>query len=905
MNSDKILLEFITRLTYNIDGLSGELKLYFSQVLSYHFSKTLSKEQIQNIENKKASKKFENNEEILKIASGFSSEDRIWCIAATQLLQSQAEKMDDRVVSRRIGLVTKNLITIFNLESESDKITEKKRRIENEIHEFQSRQIIKIPARIWPLTLDFGVRCLFLLSFSYLGLDKSYLAGVNVFLIPIFIWLLVYTESKRHSKVNQLLLTSYGGAIRYKIEYRFSASQYTCLATYLGISVFISYLLPDKLHLLAFFGLIGYYIIYLIFFRLGILKENDLVKQLEYKELNAEILTLDENDEVIVSLETKFNSSTSRLEAYVLESALFGALTFSGFLQIMATDLVSFKDLENFANSIFTTSQAFISFEWDQFELGLKSLSNKISLFCLVSVESLICSIFFLGVIAARLRFSDIADRVRTAINLAKAYNAKEEMLNDEEQVMGEKGKRLETLTAKVNEQLHEASLIFREIRPVMMYMQYFRNAGILVFLAILISSSLFITSVLGWAFLALVFATYFYFNRAIVNHKFKVFFLNFRIQFMRRGFWLFGIALLLQVLGFILRIFFHVRETTPLFALSYFLMGLYIFAWLIFAAHVDEQFGEIENAQHNLSRHSRWGIVKNTMAVLILICGIALGFKFLQLAGANEMLSISLTALALLMYFVGYYLTKIRWLGILFGNVIAIASIGILFKILHLTGANEMLLISFCAFCIIIPIIIWKRNIFHLLLLRFCLAGFLICVYYFPLYNVTESLSIAYQHETLEVKEIKHVLSANNLFPDEKSLDNGIQMSDWYINQFGARFGFTGIHRYLTLNYQDFAASILDPDDVTLKIDSTLLPLALKAVREEHKILNLFDYKVIPNFEFAYAEGFELEANLLMTMGKKEEAIQLLENALQTDPPERLKKLWSDRLNSIKSQSQ
>jgi hypothetical protein len=190
----------------------------------------------------------------------------------------------------------------------------------------------------------------------------------------------------------------------------------------------------------------------------GRIQENDLVKQLEEKKLNTALLNVDENDEYIVWLETKLNSSTSRLEAYVLESALFGALTFSGFLQIMATDLVSFKDLENFASYIFTTSQAFINLDWNQLEVGVAGLNSKVSLFCLISLESLICSIFFLAVIASRLKLSDIADRVRTSINLAKAYNAKEEAFQEENQADGKLKERLEVLTSKVNEQLHDAN---------------------------------------------------------------------------------------------------------------------------------------------------------------------------------------------------------------------------------------------------------------------------------------------------------------------------------------------------------------------------------------------------------------------------------------------------------------
>lgn len=765
ISSDKSLLEFITRLTYNIEGLPGELKLYFSQFLTFHFSKTLSTNQIQDIENKKGSKIFESKEEMLEAASTFSAEDRIWAIASIQLLQSQAERIDDRIVSRRIGKLLKDLISIFGLENEENKIAEEKKRIETEMFQFQNRTVIKIPAKIWPLTLDYGIRWILLLSFSYQGLDKNSLTGFNTFLIPIFILLLVSFIGRRHKKTNKQLLDLYGEAQHFKIEYHFSTSQYTWLAGFLGTSIFISYLLPDQLHVLALFGLTIYYFIYLRFFRVGRIEENNLVKQLEIKKINTASLNVDENDEYIVALETKLNSSTSRLEAYVLESALFGALSFSGFLQIMATDLVSFKDLENFASYIFATAQSFIHFDWTQYDAGIAGLSNKVSLFCLVSVESLICSIFFLAVIASRLRFSDIADKVRTSINLAKAYNAKEEGFLEEKQVEGKKGERLEVLTAKVNEQLHEAALILEEISPVMAYMEYFRNAGILVFLVILISSSLFITGVLGWTFLALVLATYFYFNRTGINNKFKALFLNFRIQFIKMGYWLFGLAFLPQVLAYILRIGFHVRETDPLIALSYLLIGLYVFAWLILAAHVDEQFGEIESLQNNQSRQSRWKFIKNTMAVLVLLFGIAMAFKNLHLDGANVMILISLTSLSLLMYFVGYYLTKVRWLGILCGVIMGMASVGITFKVLHLAGGNEMMFLAFYSFLVFIPYVFWKRKNFHMLLVRFCLVGFLMSLWYTPIFRkVRLSLEAAYEHETFKVGQILKVVTLNDL---------------------------------------------------------------------------------------------------------------------------------------------
>src|SRR5258708_8205168 len=236
-NSDILLFEFVTRIAYNIEGLSNELKWHFSQYLTFHFSKTISINQIQNIENKKASQHYRNNDEIKEAALPFSIHDRIWSVASLQLLQAQAERIDDRIISRRIDQLVKDLISICGLENEVIKIAEEKKRIQDEIYQFQNRTVIKIPAKIWPLSLDYSLRWVVLLIFNYYGLNRNILAGYNFFFIPIFIFLLTYFIVRRHKKKNQQLLSSYGDLQQFKIEYHFSTLQYTLLAIFLVKSI--------------------------------------------------------------------------------------------------------------------------------------------------------------------------------------------------------------------------------------------------------------------------------------------------------------------------------------------------------------------------------------------------------------------------------------------------------------------------------------------------------------------------------------------------------------------------------------------------------------------------------------------------------------------------------------------
>ena len=117
--------------------------------------------------------------------------------------------------------------------------------------------------------------------------------------------------------------------------------------------------------------------------------------------------------------------------------------------------------------------------------------------------------------------------------------------------------------------------------------------------------------------------------------------------------------------------------------------------------------------------------MLKGILAVLVFIYALGNAFKELHLVGGDEMLLIALTAIALLMYFVGYFLSRIRWLGVVSGVALAIGTMGILLKTLHLNGADAMLRTGIILLAILIPALIWKRKSFHGLFLRMMRRGF------------------------------------------------------------------------------------------------------------------------------------------------------------------------------------
>jgi hypothetical protein len=221
--SDATLLEFIARLTYNVDGLSAKLRLYFSQFLTFHFSKHLSRNHIQDIENKRASRSFASADKIREAGAKLTLADRCWTVAAIQLLQAEVERVDDRVVSRRLGKLVEELIPLLDLTGEIEKISVERERIREEARIYETRPVIRIPATIWPMATDFLMRCSILVYFSINGLDKTSLFGVNAFLITALTMVIVVVLGRGDRRANNKLLDSYGGVARFKVEYGVSA----------------------------------------------------------------------------------------------------------------------------------------------------------------------------------------------------------------------------------------------------------------------------------------------------------------------------------------------------------------------------------------------------------------------------------------------------------------------------------------------------------------------------------------------------------------------------------------------------------------------------------------------------------------------------------------------------------
>jgi hypothetical protein len=133
-----------------------------------------------------------------------------------------------------------------------------------------------------------------------------------------------------------------------------------------------------------------------------------------------------------------------------------------------------------------------------------------------IAVLSLICSMCFLCVIVARLRFTSALSHTDFCIRFAAALNSKEDDVHNLKLTVAPEHqdaiiRRLETIRLPMNDALRTAAKALAMLRPLLAYMAIFRNLGIISFLVTLITSALWFSKPLAGAFAVLSLVAYAY----------------------------------------------------------------------------------------------------------------------------------------------------------------------------------------------------------------------------------------------------------------------------------------------------------------------------------------------------------------------------------------------------------
>lgn len=239
----------------------------------------------------------------------------------------------------------------------------------------------------------------------------------------------------------------------------------------------------------------------------------------EVQGLSSEAI-VDSNDIAIVEMEGDIRNLQNRVEAYILESVMFGALSFSGFLTLLSADekRVDYELMSIFGDSIkkilFDILLLKFDFSDDAYHILFDGGDDRRFLVTWIMFVTLMGSLFFILVIASRLKFSNIIEKVDSTIRLARTYNDKEEevfilhlQFEDKERLK----QRLELLSRKIAQQILMASDLLKEVQPVVYYMSIFRNLGVFFCLMIIMLGLLFYSQVLTMLVGFLAFVVYIY----------------------------------------------------------------------------------------------------------------------------------------------------------------------------------------------------------------------------------------------------------------------------------------------------------------------------------------------------------------------------------------------------------
>jgi len=876
-------LELSTRMVYSIRHLSGPLHVHWNELLHFLFHDELSTAQVNDLEVAAALKRFPTENESINHFTAAPINEQRWILGTLKCLLAYASELGD--IEGKKGLrdiVRKCAASHPNLtDPETDRVFEDMRR---GFLEFTKRKYFLVPGSIWLFTLDFVLRWVALIVSNEWN-APHFRIGVNFF-IPGLVLVLALIQQRKDYQHNLALIHSRNDKLFFGFRHYYSTAQYTTLALYLASGTIIASLVFDSLWggLSSLIGLALYYFILMQVFPVGKLREVYLENQISGKS-SEDYKDADENDERMVLLETQLTSSTGRLEAYVLESALFGALAFSAFLQIFATNLISFADVEKFAFTVQHVAHGFILGDATEFTNYLPGLNTKETLFSLISIETLVCSGLFVAVIASRLRFSHVADRMRTVLNLAKAYNEKEERLLESDNPSVLTSERFSKVNRRVHDQLELAAVRLQDIDPIVKYIVYFRNMGVFVFATVLITSCLFISGALAWAFLLVVAITWIYFNYGSIKLWVSGLGIRARLLFAKYGYALLPVTLLPAGLGFLLRVGFGMDHTGGLISLTLVLLAVYL-GGSAFLTFYDPRFGEI--------KAKNWPTMQFFFGLTVLVIGLGLTMRSIHLEGANEILLVGIAAMMLLNVVLSVDLTTPKWLSFIWAFMLIMATGSFLFWTLHWAGWPEMVGLSTWMIPLCWLVYFIRRKLFHKLFIKILIVNTVVVLliarqvaFYAVDSSLLESFKLMYQHQTVGIRPLLAYIngieidfSADMRNVSEGEIRRSISVCDDYLKTYGTSRGATDVYRMAINMYETIAGELAV--DVHQKADSVSLTKALLAIEEADKIAVLFNYEIRPDVG--------IKASILEQMGRGEEEIRYYEKIVSLTNDDDLK---------------
>lgn len=204
----------------------------------------------------------------------------------------------------------------------------------------------------------------------------------------------------------------------------------------------------------------------------------------------------DVNDSHIIKVGSEFHSMISNVEAYTLESTLFGGLAFSAFITLITQNPIVLTYSQNFLINIGLLFNQIFALK---FPIDAKILSSFIyseSLFATLSVLCLLTSLFFVLVIISKVRFHSLEKHARVLVDQTKYFIDQEN--NPSGDGFSSINDQLDYLHNRISMNFDSVEKSFTELKGIVHFMNTFRWLGLISFLGLIVISGLLLSTVFG-----------------------------------------------------------------------------------------------------------------------------------------------------------------------------------------------------------------------------------------------------------------------------------------------------------------------------------------------------------------------------------------------------------------------
>ncbi len=704
---------------------------------------------------------------------------------------------------------------------------------------------------------------------------------IQVLLIPVSIFIFALYKNRKVVKHTQSLISKIN-VKNIKIKIKTTSWHYLFLfiLVILGVLIMLSVKALEMNYILAI--VLGFvYGIYLIVLQVNFSKRTpsylDIKKQIvdrEHRELAGE-LTPEANDEEIINLEVNLKAENERMNAYIIEAALLGALAFSGYLGLVSSGNFSSEIIGEFNFHFFSALSNFIDPTGENISNSFSFLFSKDGILIMLSYQSLFCSIFFLAVIASRLRFSKLTDYIDRYLQLSKAMNDKEEslLINDKTNT-----KAINFYNNKIKNLLQEGYKKQDELIPIMEYMQFFRTLGIVMFFIIIITGGLFISPWISMimAFISLLSMFYFYigkFKTAIKSLYISM--QEFYYRFDTKVHW---VCWSMIIAALFMRTF-EIPGGTSIMVLGFLFLFLHYLMNLIIPLQFDYEIKNKDDVFGTKIKYNKFTAYLFKISLALFFLGYM--FKAMLWPGANAFLLISF--LGLIVYFLicrKSIKQDNRIFDFIIGTSIAVVLVGVFFKLMSYPFATILLWIGIPSIYISAVLIYRKRKNVRAIIKRTILILCILSIATYSGYIRSALWNLSFNSKL--IKKIENVKRAKNVFYIDNnhtkilgSEDIGVDSLKKVIKNFNKEYVFTEIIDSDILN--ELAWDIYKYSDDSIMIKSALVWSKITVERDYH--WGYIDTYAALLYKNKMYEEAKINAEKAYELGKDESTKKLIQS--------------------------